>query len=182
MIPSDHRERQRALCTTTSFCVSAPAGSGKTSLLVKRFLKLLSATDAPESIVAITFTRKAAAEMRARILEALQEAMLSRPLSGDHERELRDLANAVLAQNERRGWDLLRNPTRLRLQTIDSFCAELTRPMPVLSGVGGSLTTSDDASHLYRQAVHNFLERESIASDRGRRDDIQRLLLHLDND
>src|SRR5271165_3928995 len=67
----DHYERERALDPTASFIVQAPAGSGKTELLIRRYLKLLERVDSPESIVAITFTKKAAAEMRSRVIEAL---------------------------------------------------------------------------------------------------------------
>jgi len=84
----DHDQRQKALDPTSSFIVQAPAGSGKTELLTKRFLVLLATTPkAPEEIIAITFTRKAAAEMRARILKALKSAKDSNPPEAPHARE-----------------------------------------------------------------------------------------------
>ncbi len=69
--PIDYSVRQEAL-GPGSFILEAPAGSGKTSILIKRFLTLLLAVDKPTEIIALTFTNKAAMEMRKRIVEALE--------------------------------------------------------------------------------------------------------------
>ncbi|HXM84077.1 MAG TPA: UvrD-helicase domain-containing protein [Burkholderiales bacterium] len=68
---ADQESRERALDPKRSFIVQAPAGSGKTDLLVKRYIKLLGTVEKPEEILAITFTIKAAAEMRQRVLKEL---------------------------------------------------------------------------------------------------------------
>ena len=72
--PSDEKDRIKALNPEKSFMVVAPAGSGKTRLLVKRILVLLALVDNPEEVLAITFTRKAAKEMSERVFEILEIA------------------------------------------------------------------------------------------------------------
>src|SRR5258706_14991472 len=76
--PSDRAARRRAIEADGSVLVQAAAGSGKTTLLVQRYLRLLAMVDAPERILALTFTRRAAEEMRERVLLALGAARLDR--------------------------------------------------------------------------------------------------------
>lgn len=176
----DAQERAAALDPLRSFCVSAPAGSGKTELLIQRLLVLLARVSRPEQILAITFTRKAAAEMRARVIEALIAASEGKPCHGDHERVTRRLAEAVLIADRAGGWQLLRDNTRLNIKTIDSFCAGLTRQMPILSQLGGQLSATDNAMPYYEEAAGQLIEQ--LRRDDGVGNDLAALLLHFDND
>tara|TARA_R110002073_G_scaffold69773_4_gene172885 strand:- start:3007 stop:6498 length:3492 start_codon:yes stop_codon:yes gene_type:complete len=176
----DALERQHALDPTQSFIVQAPAGSGKTGLLIQRYLKLLACVDEPEEIVAITFTRKAAAEMRERVLAALDMGKLSEsdPDSA-YEKVTYALSVAVLQRDGQMGWHLTENPVRLRIQTIDSLCASLTRQMPMLSKFGSQPESIEDASDFYREAAR--LTIEWVDQDHAIAQDIEQLLEHLDN-
>ena len=152
---ADWSQRARALDPEYSFIVQAPAGSGKTELLIQRHLALLALVEAPEEIVAITFTRKAAGEMRDRVLQALRMASGTPPVE-DHRRKTWELARAVVQRDTQLDWGLAVTPSRLRIQTIDSLCASLTRQMPVLSGFGAPPRPVENAAVLAsrRSAAH----------------------------
>ena len=176
---ADAAEREQALDAGNSFIVQAPAGSGKTELLIQRYLKLLSLVESPEEIIAITFTRKAAAEMRGRILQALDRGLNDTPPKEPHEHTTWELARAALKNNERRQWMLLENPTLFKIQTIDSLCAGLTRQMPLLSGFGAQPGIIEKAEPLYRQAARNTIS--DLESNVRWRPAIETLIRHLDN-
>lgn len=179
----DQQAREEALSPDRSFIVRAPAGSGKTGLLVQRILRLLGVVERPESIVAVTFTIKAAAEMRERVIRALEEAQAATVLARDefHERTI-TLAKEALARDKRQGWKLVEDPSRIHVQTIDALCASLVRQMPLVSDSGGIGSVTEDAEELYREAARRALQ--NLAEDRDRNEGpalFQRLALHFDN-
>jgi ATP-dependent helicase/nuclease subunit A len=152
----DAAAREIALDTGTSFIVQAPAGSGKTELLTRRFLRLLAEVDSPDQILAITFTRSATAEMRRRILGAM-EAARDGTDDSDKFKESRELALAALLNAEKQGWDIFRNPHLLRIETIDSFCLSLAHRTPLLSRLGGTFQPTEIAEPLYDIAAQRTL-------------------------
>ncbi len=175
----DANEREAALDPEKSFIVQAPAGSGKTELLTQRYLKLLSRVEEPEQIIAITFTRKAAAEMRGRIMQALSAAKCPDPPQAPHARRTWMLARDALLRNEQKEWNLSENPSRLRVQTIDSLCAGLVRQMPFLSRMGASPAITEQADDLYREAAGNTVA--DLESGARWSPSIESLIRHLDN-
>ncbi len=156
---ADREARTAATDPRRSILLQAPAGSGKTAVLTQRFLRLLSVVDDPGEILAITFTRKAAAEMRARVTRALRGQIED----GDPcAAELRALAQAALGHGAQRGWNLAQDTAALRIQTIDSFNYWLACQLPVASRTGGALSVTEDAAELYRRAA-----RRTLASAEG---------------
>lgn len=176
---ADQGIRNSALNPEASFIVQAPAGSGKTGLLTQRFIALLAIVDEPEEIIAITFTIKAAAEMRNRILQALERAVDDTAPVESYEQQTWELAKKALERDYEKGWSLLENPSRLRIQTIDSLCTSLTRQMPVLSRFGSVPAITDDAQSLYMEAARNAIA--ELEEDSDWAGAIEHLLKHLDN-
>ncbi len=161
----DQEARDRAIDPQGSFIVQAPAGSGKTSILVSRYLELLKVVERPEQILAITFTKKAAAEMRDRILSALAADT--------------PLARALAERNTQLGWSLESNPNRLKIQTIDSFALELcSRAADIEEGVPNEILERADLQ--YRQAADRLLDK--LIHDDELAPLIAEFVAHLDND
>ncbi len=175
----DAKARVHALDPGRSFIVQAPAGSGKTGLLIQRYLTLLARVDSPEEIFAITFTRKAAAEMRNRVLAALAAGESAAAPEMPHERHTWELAKAAHARDAAAGWQIAANPNRLRIQTIDTLCAALTRQMPVLACFGAQPETIEDASAFYEEAAQRTLAELDAGGMTG--EQVARLLSYLDN-
>ncbi len=177
--PADAAVRERALDPSGSFIVQAPAGSGKTELLTRRYLRLLAVVERPEEILAITFTRKAAAEMRGRILKALALGAADLPPAEEYKVATWRLAKAALAADARHGWRLESHPARLRIQTIDALNHTLARQLPILSGTGAALRIADDSRALYTEAVLRVIEH--LGSNTPTATAVERLVRHLDN-
>lgn len=161
-------QTDRDICSNPNFNViaRAPAGSGKTGILLLRMLNCLSRVARPESVLATTFTNKAANEMRERVIDALRSAKSStgEGLEG-YDQELHIAAKSVIDVDKRLGWRLLECPSRLRICTFDTFCGSLSKRLPILSGIGsGAIEESPD--QIYREAVIETLaniESESAA-------------------
>ncbi len=175
----DHEHRHLAIDPCRSFMVQAPAGSGKTELLIQRFLGLLATVDKPEAIVAITFTRKAAGEMLDRVLSALRHALDGEPPESSHEQFTFALASAALARDQACGWDLLANPGRLRVQTIDSLCTAIVGQMPWLARLGSMPRIEEHPQPLYEEAARRAVL--MVEENSSFQASLEILLLHLDN-
>lgn len=155
---NDTEARLRALAPDESFIVQAPAGSGKTELLIQRYLRLLATVNEPEQIIAITFTRKAAAEMRSRILAALDDAASPHGEVAAHRALTRSLASAALERDAKHNWNIRSDSQRMRIGTLDAFNATLAMHLPLLSGGAAGSEICDDAPALYREAARRSVE------------------------
>jgi ATP-dependent helicase/nuclease subunit A len=156
-VTADALQRREALDPTRSFIVQAPAGSGKTELLVQRLLKLIGGVDHPGEVLAITFTNKAAAEMRLRVLNAIAEAATAPQPSQSPDRERWQLAQAVLVRDSARDWQLLSRPELLNIATFDAFSRRITTLAPMNETSHALATLATDASALYREAAKKTL-------------------------
>ncbi|MEW6203335.1 MAG: UvrD-helicase domain-containing protein [bacterium] len=144
------RRQKEALALDRHLAITAGAGSGKTLVLVERYFQILDARLAGvDEILAITFTEKAAGEMKSRIYERVVERFeaLQKPL-GEHSEELINY------------WeDVMEAITESSISTIHSFCCSLLREFPVEAGVAPDFDVLDenDALLLRHEVVSESL-------------------------
>lgn len=160
-LPVAESEFTRAACDPSrSVVVEACAGSGKTWLLVARLVRLLLAGAQPHEILAITFTRKAAEEMRERLLEVLSElasagddavieALTMRGLTPDAARDALPRARQLHAQ-------VLASPGRMAIDTFHGWFGTLLRGAPLSSGIVPGAMLREDALRMKREAWAPF--------------------------
>ena len=123
---SDAQARIHAVDPSRNVVLEASAGTGKTRVLVDRYVNLLKAGVEPDHILAITFTRKAAAEMRERIIGRLREAARLSEFDTARWRELKERLGDIA------------------ISTIDAFCLSLLREFPLEADVDPGFDLADD--------------------------------------
>jgi ATP-dependent helicase/nuclease subunit A len=122
----DQLAREFAVDPRNHVVLEASAGTGKTSVLVARYINLLRAGVEPANILAITFTRKAAAEMRERIIRGLRDA-------------------AARSELDRARWSELRDRLgEIAISTIDAFCLSLLREFPLEADLDPGFDMADE--------------------------------------
>ena len=147
----DEQTRNEALDIRRSFHLEAPAGSGKTWLLIGRFLRLLAEIDHPHEIVALTFTNKAAGEMRQRIRDFLAKTEKGEVPQHPYEQVL---LQAATAARERQPAHRLQAPDGLRIMTFHGFCLHLVQRAPLEASVPpGSKVMPDEEQQQLRLQV-----------------------------
>jgi ATP-dependent helicase/nuclease subunit A len=150
--------------------VTANAGSGKTKTLIDRVARLLLAGAEPSTILCVTYTKAAAAEMQRRLFEVLGEwsiwpdaklaetlqALEGRPYEG---RELSE-ARSLFAK-------ALETPGGLKIQTIHAFCEKLLRRFPLEAGVSPAFRVVDDAAAVALAAGARGLVANHVLASKG---------------
>ena len=156
------RSQQEALNIETHVCVTAGAGSGKTTVLVQRYLKILREREVtPREIVAITFTEKAAAEMKERIIEEMsKEAENAGVAYSNSFQRFRDEMNSA------------------HISTIHAFCASILREFPFQAHVPAnfSIVQGIDQKLLLQKTVRETLKDIATNPDDPHRAELTRLL------
>jgi ATP-dependent helicase/nuclease subunit A len=123
---ADARARRLAVDPLRNVALEASAGTGKTRVLVDRYVRLLEAGVAPANILAITFTRKAAAEMRQRVMATLRERHREGGIAPARWRDIRDAFGDI------------------GISTIDAFCLSLLHEFPLEAGVDPGFDLADE--------------------------------------
>jgi ATP-dependent exoDNAse (exonuclease V) beta subunit len=146
---------QIATALDDTLIVEAAAGTGKTTELVRRIVRVIETGRAEVTgIVAVTFTEKAAGELKLRLREALEEARAG-SASGSAERDRLDRALGRLEEAQ--------------VSTIHGFCADLLRERPVEARIDPLFTvlTEAQAARMYEESFHQWLESQLADPSEG---------------
>ncbi|KPJ93303.1 MAG: hypothetical protein AMJ53_07545 [Gammaproteobacteria bacterium SG8_11] len=160
-------DSQIAINPQSSATVSASAGTGKTWLLVSRIIRLLLAGAKPDAILAITFTRKAAAEMQTRLASRLFQ------FAAADDRELVQLLQQIQAPTDADTLKLARDlyerllhsHQKVRATTFHSFCQDILRRFPLDAGIAPGFELMDDTSQLSQEAWDIMVREATMQSD-----------------
>ena len=161
VVEPDAAARAFAVDPSRNVALEASAGTGKTTVLVNRYLNLLKAGVDPSNILAITFTRKAATEMRERIVGELKKA-------------------SSLSTDDRSRWLALRDRLAdISISTIDAFCLSLLREFPLEADVDPGFTMADETEvpRLVDEAVDRTLR--IVSAQSARDEDVALLMAQL---
>jgi ATP-dependent helicase/nuclease subunit A len=141
MSTADEAARRDAVDPSRNIVLEASAGTGKTRVLVERYVNLLRAGVEPGHILAVTFTRKAAAEMRERIIDRLRDASRTSELDRARWRELKSRLGDIA------------------ISTIDAFCLSLLREFPLEADVdpGFDVAADTDVPRLVAESLTHAL-------------------------
>ena len=163
--------------------VEAAAGTGKTTELVRRIIRIIETGRAEISrIVAVTFTEKAAGELKLRLREALEEARrkaadsVAQGFPGSPERGQREGGSPANADRLTRLDDALGHLEEAQISTIHGFCADLLRERPVEARVDPLFTvlTEGQAQRLYDEAFRRWMEDQLADPPEGVRRSLRR--------
>jgi len=170
-----------------SVFVTANAGSGKTKTLIDRVARLLLAGAEPETILCVTYTKAAAAEMQRRLFDRLggwsvqNDVELSKDLSGLEGRPVPTYDAAALSKARALFARALETPGGLKIQTIHAFCEKLLRRFPLEAGVSPGFRVMDDAAAAaVADAARKAVARLALAGHPGVADAYARFSVALD--
>lgn len=179
----DTRARKTALDITNSYIIQAPAGSGKTELLIQRYLKLLTSVQHPKLICAVTFTKKACGELRTRIQQALQLTKIPCTDLSEHKRLTLALAQEVNIHAKQLNWCIDNIALECNITTIDGMVNQWLSlaPTPYNAWINYDLIQQ---KQFYYDVIADFIQQFCINDHNDLHQDYQEILRynHCDQD
>ena len=174
-------ELKHAIEPSKNIAVFASAGTGKTYLLIQRILKLLLNDVAPENILAITFTRKAASEMQQRLMKVLKDwagfndqELISALKELEHNSSKLSIAKARNLYEK-----LLFSDYDIRITTFHAFCQDILRRFAIHANVPAGFQLIESTDNLKQEARESLFSKAQHADEKKLSDCIYLLLCHI---